>query len=420
MERPRIHFEAYGCTMNQGEARMVSEHMVEQGYAQARSAEDADILVLVTCTVIGTTERKMLRRLRILGDYNKPLVVTGCMAEVQKDTIKDAVPKSRIVGLSDFQKHFDKILADYAGTADHGEPIHEREGQGPVEGIVPIAQGCAGHCSYCIAKLARGELLSYSVQSVVDHIKKELSKGAKEVRLTALDTASYGRDMNTDLSKLVSRVCHIEGGFRIRVGMSNPDTMKPIVDKLIGAYRDRKVYKFFHLPVQSGNNEVLERMNRGYTVDDFLGIVGAFRDEFKDLMLSTDIIIGFPGESDKEFEDSFKLVESLKPDIVNITRFSARPGTKAERMKNQIHGRIMKERSRRLNSLMTKISRKNSEGFVGTEEEVLTVEYGKKGATVGRTNAYRPVVVFQKLPLGKFLNVRIIDNGETYLIGETI
>jgi len=413
----KFFMEAYGCTMNQGEARMIAELMEECGWAQTSSVEQADLLVLATCTVIETTERKMLKRLRSMVSHNKPLLVAGCMAEVQKEVVKSIAPQSEFIDLHNIPNDLEELRAKYPSSR-LPEDSTEMKGVRRIEGIVPIAQGCSAHCSYCIAKLARGDLTSYPIARILDHIEKELGKGAREIRLTAMDTASYGQDLDINLSELINNVCRIEGDFRVRVGMANPKSVRPILEDLIDAYDDEKVFKFLHLPVQSGNDNVLSRMNRGYSVEDFNHIVKAFRNDFKDLLLSTDIIVGFPGEDEEEFLDSLELVKKVRPDIVNITRFSPRSGTKAQRMKDQIVGWKVKERSRRLNSFRGEISRKNNERFIGRKEEVLTVEYGKNNATIGRTGAYRPVVIFDKLHLGEFLDVRIVDNGETYLIGE--
>jgi MiaB-like tRNA modifying enzyme len=415
----RFFIEAYGCTMNQGEARMVSDMMRERGWSSADSLDDADLVFLVTCTVIGMTERRMLKRLSSLNGIGKPLVVAGCMPEVQAGKIREIAPDSNLLGVHDLEKNLPELISKLEKDSKPA-PSLKAKGAERVIGIIPIAQGCTGRCTYCIAKLARGELSSYSSDSIVERARKELRMGAKELRLTALDTASYGIDSGSSLPFLINDVCNIEGDFRIRVGMANPDTVLPVLNPLIDSYKNEKVFKFLHLPVQSGNDEMIRSMGRNYSVGDFRNIVDAFRSEFEDLTLSTDIIVGFPGETEEVFLDSLDLVDEVRPDIVNVTRFSPRPGTPAAKMKGGVVGRIVKERSRRLNSLRAAVARSNSEVFIGREEGVLTLERGKNDSTVGRTDDYRTVVIPTKLPLGRFMNVRVVDHMGFYLIGERV
>jgi len=415
----KFFMEVYGCTMNQGEARMMTERMRERGWTSADSVDEADLLLVVTCTVIGTTERKILKRLSNLVKYDKPMIVAGCMAEIQNEKIKEVAPQSELFGVHDILTNLDRLITKYSGSEPCAESI-KRDEKSKVIGIVPIAQGCTNHCAYCIAKLARGDLRSYPKEKIIDNVRTELGKGAKEIRLTAMDTGCYGLDSGGNLAELINEVCKIDGDFRIRVGMANPENIQPIMDELINAYKNEKVYKFLHVPVQSGNDYVLKRMNRKYSVKDFLQIMDAFKNEFEDLIISTDIIVGFPGETESQFLDSLDLVDEVRPDIVNITRFSPRPGTPAQRMKDQIVGWQVKDRSRKLNNFRTEISRRNNERLVGREEKVLTIEYGKNNATVGRTSAYRPVVIFEDLPLGEFYNTKIVNHGVTYLVGEKV
>jgi MiaB-like tRNA modifying enzyme len=349
------------------------------------------------------------------------------MPEVQAGRIMEIAPDSNLLGVHDLEKNLPGLISRLEKDSKPA-PSLKAGGEDRLIGIIPIAQGCAGRCTYCIAKLARGELSSYSPESILARIGKELEMGAKEgkelemgakeLRLTALDTASYGTDSGSSLPSLIKDVCNIEGDFRIRVGMANPDTVLPVLENMIDAYRNEKVFKFLHLPVQSGNDDMIRRMGRDYSVDDFRNIVESFRDEFEDLTLSTDIIVGFPGETEECFLDSLDLVDEVRPDIVNVTRFSPRPGTPAAKMKGAVVGRIVKERSRRLNSLRAAIASSNSETFIGRVENVLILERGKNDSTVGRTDAYRTVVIPEKLPLGKFVNIKIVSHVGFYLIGE--
>lgn len=306
------------------------------------------------------------------------------------------------------------------------EQISEKKNQNSIsiseksiDAIIPIAQGCLGKCSYCITKIARGKLKSYEMQEILKNVEKSLKKGYKEIRLTAQDAACYGKDIKTSLPNLISEVAKLNENFRIRVGMMNPNNALKILNELIKSYKNQKVFKFLHLPVQSGDNEILKLMGREYSVNDFKKIAKKFRSEFDDLTLSTDIIVGFPSETDNQFENTLNLMKEIKPDIINIKGFSPREGTKAFKMK-QLHSRVIRERTRVLSSLRFELSKENFEKLISKKENVLVVEKGKNETFVARTNSYRTVILKEKIELGKFYNVKIEDAKDFYLIGKLV
>lgn len=414
----RVYVEAYGCTQNYGEARLMQAALAESGHTITASEGEADAHVLVTCTVIETTERKMARRMAELAAYDKPLVVAGCMAAAQRDRVRAIVPKAKLLPPRKWPQIVD--LLD-AGTAC-GDRAAEVESQsfGWHDAIVPIAQGCAGRCTYCITRVARGRVSSYRAQDIVAQIRRHVERGVKEIKLTGQDTAAYGLDTGTNLAALLRAIDDIPDEFRVRVGMADPLTVHPIVDELIDAYASDKIFKFLHLPVQSGDDAILEAMKREYTVARFEEIVAAFRRAFPEMTLSTDIIVGFPGETETQFEASMDLIRRVRPDIVNVTRFSARAGTPAAAMKGQIVGWRVKERSRRLTRLRFQIAQEIHERFVGREVDILATEPGKRGTTLARTREYRQVVLPDPLPLGEFLEARIDAARPTDLLGHPI
>jgi MiaB/RimO family radical SAM methylthiotransferase len=245
-----------------------------------------------------------------------------------------------------------------------------------------------------------------------------LADGCKEIWLTSQDCAAYGLDANTNLSKLLEKICKIPGDFHIRVGMGNPNHIIKILPELIEAYKNKKVFKFLHIPIQSGNDRVLKLMNRFYTVGDFKKIVKEFRKQITNLTLITDIICGFPTETEKEFEDSVKLITWLQPDAINVSMFWPRPGTIAEKMK-QLSGEIKKKRSREMTKLYHSVALDVNKKLVGKKFKVLVDEIGKKGGFVARNESYKPIVLKEsKLKLGDSPQVRIISATKNYLIGE--
>lgn len=410
----RVYVEAYGCTQNYGEARLIQEALAGVGHTVAPSEADADAHVLVTCTVVETTERRMVRRMRELAAHEKPLVVAGCMAAAQRDLVQGVVPRALLLPPRKWPQIVDLLGA---GTAcgDRAAKV-ETEGFGWHDAIVPIAQGCAGRCTYCITRVARGRVASYSVERLVAQVRRHIDRGAREIKLTGQDTAAYGLDTGTSLARLVEAVVAVPGEFRVRVGMADPLTVLPIVDDLIDAYGSEKVFKFLHLPVQSGDDGILEAMKREYTVAEFEAIARAFRRAHPELTLSTDVIVGFPGETEEQFEATMNLVRRVRPDIVNVTRFSPRAGTPAAAMANHVVGWRVKERSRRLTRLRFDVAREIHESFVGRDFQVLITEAGK-GTWLARTPEYRQVVLHEDATVGDFAMTHIDGATPTDLHG---
>jgi MiaB-like tRNA modifying enzyme len=303
--------------------------------------------------------------------------------------------------------------------------------QSDVSFAVPIAEGCLGRCAYCITRFARGGLRSSSIDSVIEDVRTAVDSGAGEIRLTAQDIACYGLDFknNIRLPDLLEKICRIQpaqdknNNFMIRVGMMNPDSLQPIIDNLISVYTDPRIFKFLHIPVQSGSDDILELMGRKYKVEQFKAIVTQFREAFPNMTISTDIIVGFPKESEDDHKRTLTMLEEIKPNIVNITRFSQRPGTKTASMSGKLHGRTIKARSRELTELCQSISLNLNHEFINAELRVLATEknIGRyKNTTLTRTDEYKPVVVESDLELGKSFRVKVVSATEAYLIGEIV
>lgn len=407
----RVLVEAYGCTLNQGEGRRIAAQLAEAGHRLVDHPDRADACVLVTCTVIETTERKMVKRMRQLAQGDRQLIVAGCMAPVQAETIRSAVPEAELLPPTEMER-LPELLPGV------GDPEYACfEPRSTIDGIIPITQGCLASCTYCISTIARGGLRSYAPEQIVAQTQGALTRGRREIRLSALDTGQYGRDRGTHLGNLLHRVCALDGDFRVRVGMMSPMMLRPILDDLVEAYQEKKVFNFLHLPVQSGNDAVLARMRRGYTVAKFWEAVEAFREAVHPLTLATDAIVGFPGETPEAFEETVALLKELKPDIINVTRFSARPGTPAATMEGQVSGGEMKRRSRELTRLRFALGEIRHRAFLGAQLRVLTTEEGKGETTMARSDDYRPVVLPGTLPLGEFCSVKVVGASPIYLKG---
>jgi MiaB-like tRNA modifying enzyme len=407
--------------MNQGEAKIMEDIVNAKGHEVVFDESNGDVLVLVTCTVIETTERKMLKRLSEFSKTGKLVIVGGCMASVQWHKILNSNPDALILTpqyLKDIGKIADILNQENKKSEKKKQPIDSDVKT--ADAIIPISSGCLGTCTYCITHVARGTLKSHPPDLLISSMKSALENGFKEIRLSSQDTAAYGADIESNLADLLKQIGTIEGEFRVRVGMMNPENLKPIINDVVEAYKDPRVYKFLHVPVQSGNEEVLNRMGRRYTISEFFEVITSFRSSFPNLTVSTDVIVGFPGESDSEFRDTVKVVKRLQPNILNVTRFSPRPKTLAKDMEDKIPSRIAKDRSRELARLHLEISRNINETLVGSKERILITEPGKTKTMMGRTNSYLPVVVSDDATLCDFVDVKITEARDTYLMGKMI
>ncbi len=286
-------------------------------------------------------------------------------------------------------------------------------------GICSISTGCVGNCTYCIVKQARGELVSRPLPEIVNEIASLLHQGAKEIQLTSQDTAAYGLDIGVRLPELLNAISRFDGDHMIRIGMMNPFTLLDILDDVIGTFGDPHIFKFLHLPVQSGSNSILAHMNRNYTVEDFENIVTKFRARYPGITISTDFITGYPAETDKDCQDTLRLLHKIKPQKVNITRYSSRPATKAAK-EYDMPDWIKKERSRALTKEHHLINNTIFSKRVGENIRILTTEPGINNSTIGRDRNYTNIVVRERLPLGNWYNVRITEARKMYLIGKRI
>jgi MiaB/RimO family radical SAM methylthiotransferase len=261
-------------------------------------------------------------------------------------------------------------------------------------------------------------LRSYTVEEIVRRVKDDVRKGFSEFWLTAQDVGCYGKDIGFNLTRLLEAVCAVKGDFRIRVGMMTPSSVIDELDDLVPAFDSEKVFKFLHLPVQSGDDEVLDRMHRSYSVREFKNIVGKFRAHLPRATLATDVICGFPGEDMEAFERTLRLIEDLRPDIVNVSKFFARPRTAAATMRDKfVSMSEVKQRSKEAALLAKKIVSENNEHWVGWKGPILVDEIGKvSDSWVGRNFAYRPVVVKSVEPLlGKTVTVEVVNSFSTFL-----
>ncbi len=253
-------------------------------------------------------------------------------------------------------------------------------------------------------------------------MESDVASGAKEIWLTSQDMACYGQDIGVTLADLLEKICSVEETFWVRVGMMTPNYALNILDRLVEAYQHKKIFKFLHLPVQSGDDEVLKRMQRFYTIEDFNQIVAMFRKAIPNITIATDVICGFPSETAEAFEKTVHLIEKVKPDIVNVSKFFPRPNTPAEKLEPKIPPSEIKERSKKMAELARRVALEKNQAWIAWKGQILVDEEGKKpGSWIGRNFAYKPIVVKSKESLlGRMVDVHVVNAFQTYLQAEIL
>ena len=417
----KIWVEAYGCSASFSDSEMISGLIVNGGHTLANNSQESDLNVIVTCSVKDATAAKMVHRIK--ESKSKPLVVAGCLPKAEQKTVEKFAENASLLGPNSIGKTLQVIESALDGQkmialedTDISKVGLPKIRLNSAIGIVEIASGCMSECTFCQTKLAKGDLTSYRIGDIVRQVQTEISDGCNEVWLTSTDNGCYGLDIGADLPELIRAVSEIDQKFFIRVGMMNPMYMPKIRDGLLKSFESSKVFKFLHVPVQSGSNQVLNDMKRGHTEQTFRDITQQFRKKFDKFTISTDIIVGFPTETEEDFEQTLKLLEETKPDIVNLSRYSQRHGTDAAEM-NQIDVIEVKRRSKIAYELINKISEENNRNWIGWEGQV-TFDEEHEGQIRGRNFAYKPIFVKEKPRIGQISNVKIIDTTTHSLIGQ--
>ena len=412
----KIYIKTFGCTANKADSHRIMQLLASQGHVFIDNPESADLVVVNTCTVTQTTQQKVLKYINSVSDLGKDIVVAGCLPAAQPDILDGinypSVTPASLDNITDIVGS--NIVGSNGITAPALYDVPIMEG---VTGIVSISQGCIGQCSYCIVKQARGKLVSRPVPDIVDEIRLLVQQGAREIQLTSQDTSAYGMDMGIKLPELLRDVTTVEGDYMIRVGMMNPFTVIDIIDDVIESFKDSHIFKFLHIPIQSGSDRVLQHMNRKHTSEEFKHIIDTFRNNFPGMVISTDFIVGYPTETEQDFIDTLELLKEIRPQKVNITRYSPRPNTPSSKLRD-LPSWKKKERSRRLTEVHHTVNRELLRKRIGDTIHVLTTEVGKDYSTIGRDIYYNNIVVKEDLPLGNWYYVKITGSTITYLIGE--
>ena len=419
----KIYIDTFGCTFNQADSQIMAGLLKENDGVLTDSPDDADVIIMNTCYVKHPTEQKVINNIQSIKKQfpDKKLIISGCMVEIDPVKLKNAAPDASWIGPHKIQSTPNIVksvlngqIIRSTGYSNELKVCLPKIRSNPLIHIIQICEGCDGMCTYCCTRFARGSLQSYPSTMIKREAEQAVSEGCREIQLTAQDSAAYGKDIGESLSNLMNQISDIEGDFKIRVGMMHPKSMMGDVEGIINAFKRDKFYKFLHIPIQSGNNTVLQDMNRCHTVEDFKSIISRFKEEIPEISISTDVIVGYPTEDDEAFSDTLRLIKDIRPDFLHISKYMHRPGTISSDL-DEIGHEKMKNRSKALNYLKSQIALEKNLELVGTNQHVLVTNKGSKGGYVSRTNSYKTVIV-ENASIGSFLDVIITDAKPTYLM----
>jgi len=409
MEKNLFYIETYGCTSNKADSNIISNVLFKSGYTET-TLEGAEFVIINTCAVKQQTENKIKSRLKELyntykKETNKYFIIAGCLPHIEPnyiDVVKNLIPNfSAIIGLDnlndlplifqDIKSGKTNLVFKTKRSIDKSTFLIEHPKE-KITGILPISEGCLGSCTYCCVKNARGRLNCYDPTNIVENVKHQLKQGIKQIYLTSQDCSTYAYN-NTRLVDLVRDIVSLDYKFFLRIGMLNPKFIVDNFDQLISMFKLDKVYQFLHIPIQSGSDTVLKKMNRPYLISDIAEKLKLLRKEFPYITISTDIICGFPGETEDDFAKSIDLIKWLNPEILNISKFTPRPGTKAKDMK-QVNSRIIKERTIRLSKIFRESLITINEKWQDWEGEILVLHEGTTpNQAFSRNFAYKNIFI---------------------------
>ncbi|MCQ2972271.1 MAG: tRNA (N(6)-L-threonylcarbamoyladenosine(37)-C(2))-methylthiotransferase [archaeon] len=423
----KVFIETYGCTYNQGDSQIMAGNLVDNGAQIVDSIEEADVIIVNTCYVKLPTENKVVYRIQKLQkEYpDKQIIPAGCMVEINSEKLDKIGPNCSWIGPHKLDDAFNVVSSACAGELSRSTGFTKNTKVGlkkikknSLIHIIQICEGCLGACTFCCTRFARGRLNSYPIEDIVAEAKEAISNGAREIQLTAQDTAAFGRDSGEKLSDLIKEVANLEGDFRVRVGMMHPRNILKNYHEIIEAIKLPKVYNFIHLPIQSGSNKVLSEMNRGHSVEDYIKIVDAFKKEIPSITLATDIIVGYPTETDDDFDLTCELLEKVRPSLIHLSKYQHRKGAISSSLKEVPH-EVMKNRSKFLSDFKMQITDDENKKLLGSIQNAVIVEQGSKGGFIGKSDDYLPIVI-SDCNIGDFVTVKIYETTATYLKGKLI
>lgn len=439
MNQKTVYIETYGCSANLNNSEILAGILSNSGFIITNNINLADIIIINSCVVKGKTESKIKRRVQDLKSNKKLMIITSCIAETDFKKLKKLNSQAIFLGTHNISKvnnlindYYNKKLDDkkqkeYLKKSEEIKLNLPKIPKNKLISIHQISEGCLGNCSYCKTKLAKGDLFSYPSEEILKSIESDLKNGAKEIWITSQDNASYGLDQTKErkhqLPELLKAILSLKHKFKLRLGMMDPNNVLPILDELIEIYKDKKMYKFLHIPIQSASNSVLKHMNRFYTIEQVEKIITRFRMEIPNITIATDLIVGYPTETQVDHEANFDFMKKYELETINFSKFSSHKQTLAGKLKI-LSNSIIKKRIKQLVSLHKQISLAKKGKLLNKEINVFIDENMGETLYRARDESYNLYIIqldkANKQDLGKEIKVKVIKAGTNSLIAEKI
>ncbi len=456
-----IYIETYGCTANQNNSEILAGILSRAGFIITNNPELSEIIIINSCVVKSKTESKIKRRIQDIQKEhkNKQIIVTGCMPQTDFKKLKNLAPNILFLGTHNF-KDILNLIRDYSeNKLTKEKQIYyisqnpeiklnlSKKPQNPLISIHQISEGCLGECTYCKTRLAKGKLFSYTEEEILKSIESDFQSGAKEVWITSQDNAAYGLDWansretpskkplgvldkdnaaygidkgKQQLPQLLNEILNLKHNFKLRLGMADPNNIIPIQDELIEIYKNKKMFKFIHLPIQSASNKILKDMNRFYTIDQAENIITKFKTAFPEGVIATDIIVGYPTETEEDHKKNLEFIKKYKPDVLNISKFSSHKSTPAGKLKI-LPNSILKKRATELMQIHRETAKQNKQKFLNKTLKVFINKKMTDNLYQARDENYNIIYLkADKTLLGKEVEVKITSIGVHNLVGELV
>lgn len=437
-----IYVKTYGCSFNQLDSEIMSGKLIEAGHKITENENNADLFLINSCTVKNLSETKFFQDVRKYKEKGKKIVVSGCITQAEESYMQTKLKDISVIGTNDLDK-----IAYIVDEAIKNNPIQivsklgrkkenelvriekeklrlssPKERKNPLIEIIPINEGCLNTCSFCKTKQARGQLFSYSIESIKESMQDAIKEGVKEIYLTSQDTGCYGFDIGTNLATLLKEILKIKGDYKIRIGMGNPNHYKKIIDEILEIMiSDNRIYKFLHIPLQSGSDRILDEMNRQYHSKDFKTIISKAKLKIPDITFANDIIVAYPTETKEDFKETLNAIKGTN--VLNFSRFWLRPNTPATKYETSafLSGDESKRRAKVLKETFQKQALIQNKKWIGWEGEVLVMEETDKGFKC-RNDYYKPIYISKSknINLGDRIKIKIDKVNWNNFEGKTI
>ncbi|XP_068413667.1 threonylcarbamoyladenosine tRNA methylthiotransferase isoform X2 [Eschrichtius robustus] len=428
----KIWIRTWGCSHNNSDGEYMAGQLAAYGYKITENASEADLWLLNSCTVKNPAEDHFRNSIKKAQEENKKIVLAGCVPQAQPR--QDYLKGLSIIGVQQIDRVVEVVEETIKGHSvrllgqkkDNGKRLGgarldlPKIRKNPLIEIISINTGCLNACTYCKTKHARGNLASYPVDELVDRAKQSFQEGVCEIWLTSEDTGAYGRDIGTSLPALLWKLVEvIPEGAMLRLGMTNPPYILEHLEEMAKILSHPRVYAFLHVPVQSASDSVLMDMKREYCVADFKRVVDFLKDKVPGITIATDIICGFPGETDQDFQETVKLVEEYKFPSLFINQFYPRPGTPAAKME-QVPAQVKKQRTKDLSQVFHSYNPYDHK--IGERQKVLVTEESFDSKFYVAHNRFYEQVLVPKNPtfMGKMVEVNVYESGKHFMKGQPV